>query len=72
MASSTRQSRQALQEKLDSLQGVDLTLAKQLFAIANSLQQSAQLRSLLSDPSAEQAGKEKAIDAVFGKSDAKA
>jgi F-type H+-transporting ATPase subunit delta len=72
MASSTRQSRQALQGKLDSLQGVDLTLAKQLFAIANSLQQSAQLRSLLSDPSAEQAGKEKAIDAVFGMSDAKA
>jgi F-type H+-transporting ATPase subunit delta len=68
MASSTRQSRQALQEKLDSLKGIDLSLAKQLLAIANSLQQSAQLRSLLSDPSAEQASKDKAIDAVFARS----
>lgn len=65
MASSTRQSTQALQEQLHSQFGVDLTLAGELFAIANALQSSAQLRSLLSDPSAEAAGKEQVIDSVF-------
>jgi len=65
MASSTRQSTQALQEKLHSQSGVDLKLAEELFAFANALQSSAQLRSLLSDPSAEAAGKEKVIDSVF-------
>ena len=65
MASSTRQSTQALQEKLHSQSGVDLKLAGELFAFANALQSSAQLRSLLSDPSAEAAGKEQVIESVF-------
>ena len=65
MASSTRQSRLALQEKLDSLSGIDLKLAGELFTISNAIQQSAQLRSMLSDPSAEAASKEKVVDAVF-------
>jgi len=65
MASSTRQSRLALQEKLDKLSGIDLKLAGELFTISNAIQQSAQLRSMLSDPSAEAASKEKVVDAVF-------
>lgn len=65
MASSTRQSLLALQEKLNSQSGVNLDLAKEFFAIANALQQSAQLRSLLSDPSAESSAKEKVVDSVF-------
>jgi len=72
MASSTRQSTQALQEKLHSQSGVDLKLAGELFAFANALQSSAQLRSLLSDPSAEAAGKEKVIDSVFAAATPKA
>lgn len=65
MASSTRQSRLALQEKLDKLSGIDLKLAGELFTISNAIQHSAQLRSMLSDPSAEAASKEKVVDAVF-------
>ena len=65
MASSTRQSRLALQEKLDKLSGIDLKLSGELFTISNAIQQSAQLRSMLSDPSAEAASKEKVVDAVF-------
>ena len=65
MASSTRQSRLALQEKLDKLSGIDLKLAGELFTISNAIQQRAQLRSMLSDPSAEAASKEKVVDAVF-------
>jgi len=65
MASSTRQSRAALQEKLDARSGIDLKLAGELFTISNAIQQSAQLRSMLSDPSAEAASKEKVVDAVF-------
>lgn len=72
MASSTRQSTQALQEKLHGQSGVDLTMAGELFAFANALQSSAQLRSLLSDPSAEAAGKEQVIDSVFVAASAKA
>ncbi len=66
MASSTRQSTSGLQEKLHSKSGVDLKLAEELFAVANALQSSAQLRSLLSDPSAESAGKDQIVDSVFG------
>ena len=65
MASSTRQSTKAMQEKLHGQSGVDLKLAEELFAVANALQTSAQLRSMLSDPSAETAGKDKVIDSVF-------
>ncbi|MEY3327069.1 MAG: hypothetical protein RL044_1022, partial [Actinomycetota bacterium] len=39
MASSTRQSLLALQEKLNNQSGVNLDLAKEFFAIANALQQ---------------------------------
>lgn len=70
MSSSTRQSTQALQEKLNSLSSVNLELAGELFAIANALQQSAQLRSLLSDPSAESAAKDKVIDSVIAQGSA--
>ncbi len=72
MASSTRQSTKALQDKLHSQSVVDLTLAGELFAFANTLQSSAQLRSLLSDPSAEPAGKERVIESVFAAASAKA
>ena len=65
MASSTRQARQALQQKLDGTTGIDLQLALELFAIANALQSSAQLRSLLSDPSAEQQTKDGVVNKVF-------
>lgn len=65
MASSTRQSRQAIQQKLESLGTVELQLALELFAISNALQQSSQLRSLLSDPSAEQQTKDGAVNKVF-------
>ena len=44
MASSTRQSRQAIQQKLESLGTVELQLALELFAVSNALQQSSQLR----------------------------
>ena len=71
MASSTRQARQAIQQKLDGLKGIDLRLALELFAISNALQSSAQLRSLLSDPSAEQQTKDGVVNKVFaGLSDA--
>lgn len=70
MSSSTRQSTQALQEKLNSLSSVNLELAGEFFAIANALQQSAQLRSLLSDPSAESAAKDKVIDSVIAQGSA--
>lgn len=66
MASSTRQARQAIQQKLDGFGSVDLQLALELFAISNALQESSQLRSLLSDPSAEQQTKDGAVNKVFG------
>lgn len=65
MASSTRQSRQSIQQQLDGLAGIDLQLAKELFAVSNALQTSSQLRSLLSDPSAEQQTKADAVNRVF-------
>lgn len=65
MASSTRQARLAIQQKLDGMGSVDLQLAFELFAISNALQQSSQLRSLLSDPSAEQQNKDGAVNKVF-------
>lgn len=72
MASSTRQSTQALQQKLNSLSSVNLELAGEFFAIANALQQSAQLRSLLSDPSAERVAKDRVIDSVIAEASANA
>lgn len=66
MASSTRQARQAIQQKLDGFGSVDLQLAIELFSVSNALQSSSQLRSLLSDPSAEQQTKDGAVNRVFG------
>ncbi len=66
MASSTRQSRIASEQLLAGA-SASLELAGELFAVANALQSSSQLRGLLSDPSAESASKEQIVDRVFGK-----
>ena len=66
MASSTRASRIAAGEALNALSNVSLSTASELFAASNALQQSSQLRSALSDPSAEAASKEQVVRAVFG------
>lgn len=66
MASSTRASKIAAGEALDAISNVSLSTALELFAASNALQQSSQLRSALSDPSAEAASKEQLVKAVFG------
>ena len=66
MASSTRAARLAALEALNAIPNASLTTAQQLFAASNALQSSAQLRSALSDPSAEAAKKEQVVRAVFG------
>ena len=66
MASSTRASKSAAQQQLASLSGLTLTTAVELFAVANALHESAQLRSLLTDPSAAVESKEKVVASVFG------
>lgn len=66
MASSTRASKAAAEQALASLSGLTLQSAAELFAVANALQQSAQLRSLLTDPSAAAASKEQVVRSVFG------
>jgi F-type H+-transporting ATPase subunit delta len=66
MASSTRASKQIASEKLAALGATNLTTALELFAASNALQQNTSLRSVLSDPSAEVAGKEQVVRAVFG------
>jgi F-type H+-transporting ATPase subunit delta len=66
MASSTRASRVAAGEALAAISNVSLSTALELFAASNAIQQSSQLRSALSDPSAEAAGKEQVVRAVFG------
>jgi F-type H+-transporting ATPase subunit delta len=65
MASSTRASRIAAGEALNAISNVSLSTASELFAASNALQQSSQLRSALSDPSAEAASKEQVVRAVF-------
>lgn len=68
MASSTRQSLASASSALEPLLAkADLALVKQLFSAAEAIAGSAQLRSLLSDPSAEAAAKSSAVKAVFGK-----
>ncbi len=68
MASSTRQSLASASKALEPMLGkVDLVFAKQLFAVAGAVSESAQLRNLLSDPSAEAGAKSGAAKAVFGK-----
>lgn len=68
MASATRQSMQAAIALLEpKLASADLTLAAELFAASQAIASSSQLRSLLTDPSAESSAKAKVIDQVFGK-----
>ena len=66
MASSTRQARIVAQAALDALGNVNLVTATELFAAANALHSSKQLRAALSDPSAEAASKEQLVHKVFG------
>lgn len=66
MASSTRASKLAAEKALSGLASPTLSIAEQLFAVANALQSSAQLRLVLSDPSAGNASKEKVVRAAFG------
>lgn len=72
MASSTRQSLAAAKSKLDSsIESASLAVASDLFSVASAIAGSGQLRSLLSDPSAELNAKSGAVSAVFAKSVAK-
>jgi F-type H+-transporting ATPase subunit delta len=66
MASSTRAAKIAAVEALDAISNLSLTTALELFAASNALQQSSKLRAALSDPSADQSGKEQLVNAVFG------
>jgi F-type H+-transporting ATPase subunit delta len=67
VASSTRQSRAELTEALASvLANAELRVAEELFIAGASLHASVQLRSALSDPSAEGSAKQSLIEAVFG------
>jgi F-type H+-transporting ATPase subunit delta len=68
MASSTRQSLAAAKEAQQKLLGsADIKFASELFAIAAALNESAQLRGILSDPSAEADAKTKLSSAILGK-----
>jgi F-type H+-transporting ATPase subunit delta len=68
MASSTRQSLAAAKEALNPLLAkADLKFAEEIFVIGAAVASSAQLRSILSDPSAEAKAKSGALTAVFGK-----
>ena len=69
MSSSTRQAVAAAKEIITPLlSDADLKFAEELFAIGSAVADSKQLRNILSDPSAEIAGKKAALAAVFGKS----
>jgi len=69
MSSSTRQAVAAAKEIITPLlNDADLKFAEELFAIGSAVADSKQLRNILSDPSAEIAGKKAALAAVFGKS----
>jgi len=73
MASSTRQAIAAGKEALQPLLAkADLNFAAELFAIAEAISSSVQLRNILSDPSAENVAKQGALTAVFGKTASKA
>lgn len=68
MASSTRQSLAAAKASLGPvLEKANLAAARDLFAVASAVAGSSQLRSLLSDPSAELKAKSGAVSAVFAK-----
>ena len=69
MSSSTRQAVAAAKEILSPLLAdAELKFAEEIFAIGSAVASSKQLRNILSDPSAEIAGKKAALAAVFGKS----
>ena len=69
MASSTRQALASAKAALQPLLAkADLNFASELFAVSNTIASSAQLRNLLSDPSAEVNAKSGAVAAVFAKS----
>ena len=68
MASSTRQAIAAGKAAIKPLLATaDLNFAAELFVIAEAIASSVQLRNILSDPSAENAAKQGALNAVFGK-----
>ncbi|MFM6971043.1 MAG: F0F1 ATP synthase subunit delta [Rhodoluna sp.] len=68
MASSTRQSLISAKNALNPLlASVDIKFAEEIFAIGAAVASSSQLRSILSDPSAEVKAKSGALNAVFGK-----
>lgn len=68
MSSSTRQALKAAKEILTPLLAdADLKFSEEIFVISSATSGSKQLRNILSDPSAEISGKNKALQAVFGK-----
>jgi F-type H+-transporting ATPase subunit delta len=72
MASATRQSTvKALAALKPLLAKADIKFADELFAVGAVLASSAQLRGILSDPSAEQDAKAGVVKAVFGKTASK-
>jgi len=69
MASSTRQSLVVAKKALEpSLKSANLKFAEEIFAVGHAVAESLQLRSILSDPSAEANVKSGALKAVFGSS----
>ena len=72
MASATRQSTaKAVAALKPLLAKADIKLAEELFALGTVLADSAQLRGVLSDPSADIEAKSKVVSAVFGKAASK-
>ena len=68
MASATRQSLTAAKAAIKPLLAkADIKFAEEIFGIGAAVASSAQLRSILSDPSAEAKAKSGALTAVFGK-----
>lgn len=67
MASSTRQSRKLAQEILERDGVSSIEFASELFAISNALAESPQLRTALTDPASDSAGKLRLIKSLFGK-----
>ena len=69
MASATRHALAAAKAGISPLlSSADLKFASELFAVSATLAESAQLRGILSDPSAEQDAKNKLASAIFAKS----
>lgn len=66
MASSTRASKFAAEQALSEIGDTKLSTAAELFAAANAMQLSKQLRLLLSDSSSEASSKDQVVTKVFG------